>query len=109
MSLINVKVILKHPCQGQENHLLDCQQKNISVAAGCSPAYVECDPGFPLTLRLHQSGVPAQLLNREDVQFGYPVIDTTENMGLICGGGTNKYAVDKICQLLGFKKVWTTE
>ena len=66
---------------------------------------MECDPGFPLTLRLHQSVVPPLLLNREDVQIGYPVIDTTQNMGLICGGGTNKNAVIKICQLLGYKKV----
>ena len=88
---------------GQENHLLDCQHLNTTCDQNV--ARVACDPGFPLTLRLHKEQVPAFLSTIQGVEVGYPVIDTTENMGLMCSEGTNQQAVEKICQMLGFRKV----
>ena len=78
---------------------------NVTEVENCSPAHVECDPGFPLTLRLHKASVPDVLSNLDTVHLGYPVIDTTQNMGLICSKDTNQDAVEKICQNLGYQMV----
>ena len=90
-------------CQGEENHLLDCEQINTSQS--CEIAYIECDPGFPLTLRLEKTDLILDMFNNLGVEIGYPVIDTTENMGLFCSVGTNMRAVTMICKMLGYKNV----
>ena len=77
---------------GQENHLLDCQHLNNTCDQAL--ARVACDPGFPLTLRLHKDQLPALMADIQGIEVGYPVIDTTENMGMICSDGTNQEAVD---------------
>ena len=41
----------------------------------------------------------------QGLDIGYPVIDTTENMGLFCSGGTNMEAVMMMCRMLGYNKV----
>ena len=56
-------------------------------------------------MRLHQDTVPDMMLDIAGVMIGYPVIDTTDSMGLICSKDTNQDAVEKICQNLGYQMV----
>ena len=72
---------------------------------GCGAVYVDCDPGFPLTTRLHQTGVAQQLGELGGGSAGYPVIDTTGRLGLLCSRGTDLTAVNMICRMLGHKHV----
>ena len=90
-------------CQGEEYHLLDCKQINTTQA--CQAAFIECDPGFPLTLRLQKTKLVQEMFSSRGLDIGYPVIDTTENIGLFCSGGTNTEAVTMICKMLGYNKV----
>ena len=71
----------------------------------CDAVYVDCDPGFPLTIRLHQSRAAMEL---GELGGGYPVIDTTDRMGLVCSGGTDITAVKMICRMLGYQHVILT-
>ena len=75
----------------------------------CEAVYVDCDPGFPLTIRLHQTEAAREVeeLGGGSVggSVGYPVIDTTGRMGLLCSGGTDQTAVNMICRMLGHKQV----
>ena len=57
-------------------------------------------------MRLHQDTVPGMMLDIAGVRIGYPVIDTTNSMGLICSRNTNQLAVNKICNMIGHKKVF---
>ena len=83
---------------------MDCQQWNNTCHEAL--ATVTCDPGFPLTMRLHQDTVPDMMLDIAGVKIGHPVIDTTDSMGLICSRNTNQLAVNKICNMIGHKKVF---
>ena len=71
------------------------------MAGHCRAVYVDCDPGFPLTLRLQQAGSVAL------AGAGYPVIDTTHRVGLLCSRDTQITAVNRICWGLGYKHVTT--
>ena len=93
----------KVSCEGEEYHLLDCEQVNTSQS--CQAAYIECDPGFPLTLRLQKTKIVQDIFANQGLDIGYPVIDTTENMGLFCSGGTNMEAVTMMCRMLGYNRV----
>ena len=50
--------------------------------------------------------MPGMMLDIAGVKIGYPVIDTTDSMGLICSRNTNQLAVNKICNMIGHKKVF---
>ena len=93
----------KVSCQGEEYHLLDCEQ--VTTSQSCQAAYIECDPGFPLTLRLQKTKLVQEMFSSQGMDIGYPVIDTTENIGLFCSGGTNMEAVTMMCNMLGYSKV----
>ena len=91
---------------GDEAHILDCQTgSDPGSVKGCRAVSVACDPGFPLTLRLHQAGAARLLGAGRAGRAGYPVIDTTDRMGLICSGATDSTAVNMICRNLGYKHV----
>ena len=46
------EIRLSNPrCNGDEPHILDCEHEE--AGAGDTPAAVECSPGFPFTLRMH--------------------------------------------------------
>ena len=48
-------VYLSNPrCTGNEPHILDCEHEEATDPATCeTAAAVECSPGFPFTLRMH--------------------------------------------------------
>ena len=75
------------------------------TVTGCDAVYVDCDPGFPLTIRLHQTRGARELGELGGGSGGYPVIDTTGRLGLLCSGGTDQAAVTMICRMLGYKLV----
>ena len=76
---------------------------------GCEAVYVDCHPGFPLTIRLHQTEAARELSQLA----GYPVVDTTGRLGHLCSGGTDQAAVNLICRMMGHNQVtswtWTLE
>ena len=50
------KVRLSSPrCEGSEPHILDCRHESDVDPACTTAAAVECSPGFPFTLRMHNS------------------------------------------------------
>ena len=87
---------------GSESHILDCESREVT---GCPAVTVDCDPGFPLTTRLHQAGAARELGELTGGRAGYPVVDTTGRLGLLCSAGTDLTAVNMICRMLGLKHV----